>query len=640
MENLKSIKLFSLKAMCTYCNTEKLSVLHELKLYLDDLYYNTGEECVSNDLYDVLKDILIERDAGYVPPIGSKIRRSDNRVKIPFYMGSVDKITPSDQTVMDRWFVNNVCNEVLVTDKLDGVSGTFVYKDGKSKLYTRGDGQVGGDISYLIQYINSIPCNLQSDLAVRGELIIKKKVFEEKYYDEGEQASGKYRNSRNMVSGLVGAKTVRGGLTDIKFVAYEIIGESVMECPYVQLKKLKKFGFLVPNHKIVNAVDILSYVDLHNDFKRGSEYDIDGIVVQSNVSYDRNIDGNPSYMFAFKMNSEDSIYKTIVKDIEWSISGHGQIIPVAIVEPVKLSGITISRVTVSNAGLMKKKNIGPGAIINVTRSNDVIPFICGVVKGCDKLKYPDVPYKWDTNEVHLNVVDPSSEVSSEMEIKLFSKFFNKMSIKHVSDETVSKMYYSGLNTLIKIIGASKDDLMNVAGIKEKSATRIYDNIRIGLKGVKVSTLLGASGMFGYGIGVRRVEALMADIPDICGSNKRSDMKSRILNVSGFSELTAEKVFSNIDNAIYFIDEISKYATFASDTRVSDGLVGKIFCFSGFRSKELEQNITDRGGKTSTSVSKKTSGIIVIGDSTSGKVTKAVSLGVSVYTKEEFIKKFL
>ena len=269
----------------------------------------------------------------------------------------------------------------------------------------------------------------------------------------------------------------------------------------------------------------------------------------------------------------------------------------------------------------------------------MIPFICGVVKGCDELKYPDIKYKWDINNVHLTVVDTSVEVLDEMKVKLFSKFFKKMGIKHVSNETVSKMYYSGLNTLLKIIGATKNDLMNI--FKDKSATRVYDNIRDGLKGVKIAALLGASGAFGYGIGSRKVEALMADIPDICcGRMNRDEMKIRILNVSGFSELTAEKVISNIDNAIYFIDEISKYVTFDLDTRVSDSLVGLKFCFSGFRSKELEQNITDRGGKTVTSVSKSTSGIIVNGSLTSSKVTKAVSCGVLVYTKEEFIKKFL
>ena len=124
-----------------------------------------------------------------------------------------------------------------------------------------------------------------------------------------------------MVSGLVGAKTIRVGLTDIKFVAYEIVGDS-MECPYVQLKKLKKLGFLVPKHKIVRSksvVNTIAYIDIYNDFKCGTDYDIDGIVVQSNVSYDRNIDGNPSYMFAFMMTTDDSIYETIVKDIEWSV---------------------------------------------------------------------------------------------------------------------------------------------------------------------------------------------------------------------------------------------------------------------------------------------------------------------------------
>ena len=90
----------------------------------------------------------------------------------------------------------------------------------------------------------------------------------------------------------------------------------------------------------------------------------------------------------------------------------------------------------------------------------------------------------------------------------------------------------------------------------------------------------------------------------------------------------------------FIDQINEYVSFQTDTRISDTLVGKKFCFSGFRSKDLEQQIGDRGGKVVTSVSKKTSGLIVSNDENTTKVTKAVSCGVKIYTKEEFVKCFI
>ena len=199
------------------------------------------------------------------------------------------------------------------------------------------------------------------------------------------------------------------------------------------------------------------------------------------LKYDRNPSGNPSYMFAFKINSEDSINATRILDIEWNVSSWGKIVPVAIIEPIELPGNTIKRVSVSNAGLMKEKMIGPGAIINVTRSKEVIPFIVSVEKPCKKLKYPDVEYEWDKNNVHLVVIEATEETVATMDIKMFSNFFAKMGIKFVSSATVKKLYEHGFDTLLKIIGATKEDLMKQADFKEKSATRIIDNIKNGLK---------------------------------------------------------------------------------------------------------------------------------------------------------------
>lgn len=647
MNNLDKIQKYTRKEMKKYCKSTELSDLHALKLYIDDLYYNTNSPGMSDDLYDILKDMLIKRDPDYVPPVGAKIRHHENRVKLPYWMGSATKITPGEQKELDRWLDKNPCDVLVISEKLDGVSGTFTQVNGKKKLFTRGDGEVGADISYLIQYINTIP-DFKDDISVRGELIIRKDVFAKKYYYDGKtkkegKDSGKiYRNSRNMVAGIIGAKTIRAGLSDIEFVVYEIVGNYTMPKPSDQMKKLIKLGFtpaMYVEHKVPKLM--CNWISIHNRFKEESVYELDGIVVQSDITYDRNPSGNPSYMFAFKVNSEDSIHKTTVIDIEWSVSSWGQIVPVAIIDPIELPGNTIRRVTVSNAGLMRAKGIGPGSIINVTRSKEVIPFIVGVTKRCNEFKWPNMEFEWDENEVHLNVVDASPAIIAKMRVKLFSKFFAKMGIKHVSKATVTKMYDHGFDTLLKIIGASKKDLMTKADFREKSAIRVTENIKNGLHSVKVPELMGACGVFGFGVGRKRVIALMTDIPDLL-TTKRKGLKKRVLEIDGFSEIMADKVIDNIDYAVQFIDEIGKYVSFTHDTRVSDTLVGQKFVFSGFRSKELEQQIDDRGGKIVTSVSKKTSGIIVANKNgkETGKIAKAQGIGVKVYTKYEFIEKFI
>ena len=180
METIDTIQHMTSKEFTIYCNTEKLSILHNMKLILDDAYYNTENPKISNTIYDILKDILIKRDAKYIPPIGAKIRNNENRVKLPFWMGSSNKITPNNKNLLDRWYKQNPCETIFISEKLDGVSGIFIQKRGKRKLYTRGNGVTGGDISYIIQYIKNIP-NIDIDIAVRGELIIKKDIFNSKY---------------------------------------------------------------------------------------------------------------------------------------------------------------------------------------------------------------------------------------------------------------------------------------------------------------------------------------------------------------------------------------------------------------------------------------------------------------------------
>jgi len=638
----EKIREYTTSQMKEYCKKSNIKDLHSLKIYLDDLYYNTGQSVIKDKLYDALKDWLIKKDPGWIPPIGAKIRTNDNKSVLPYWMGSSSKITPDESNELNRWFDKNPSKKLCISDKLDGVSGMFVCKHGKKKLYTRGDGTEGSDISYLIQYINTFPKNEFKDITVRGELIIKKKVFNDKYYDRTKYKERSYKNSRNMVSGLVCAKTVRSGLFDVHFVAYEIVGDETMDKPSVQFNKLQNMGFTVAKHKIVNSQKKVEFfVELHNNFKKESEYEIDGVIVQSDVSYDRNSNGNPTYTFAFKVNSDENIHETTVLDIDWSITSWGQIIPVAIIDPVELPGNTIERVTVSNAGLMVEKGIGPGSIINVTRSKEVIPYIVSVVDKCDDIKWPDVEYKWDENKVHIIVSKPTPEIIATMRIKFFAKFFDKMSIKHVSEATVKKLYDNGFDTLLKIIGAGEKQLLKIDGIKQKSAERILNNIKNGLKGVKVHELLGAASVFGFGVGHKRVIALMTDIPDLL-TTKKKGLKKRILDVEGFSEIMAQKVYESIDNAVEFIDEISKFVSFIEDTRVSDVLVGQKFVFSGFRSKDLEQDIIDRGGKLVSTVSKKTNGIIINSNEgkQSTKIVKAESLGILIYTKEEFIKKYI
>lgn len=616
-----------------YFKTENLSILHKFKLYLDDLYYNTGDNNVEDNKYDLLKDILKIRDPNHKPSIGAKLRDGENRAKLPYWLGSTDKITPDEPDLLKRWKKDNIATSYIVSQKLDGVSCLLVHKNNKIKLYTRGDGVIGADISYLTGYFH-IP-ELKEDIAVRGELIIQKEIFEARHKET-------YKNPRNMVSGLIGGKTARKGLEDVNFVTYEIVGDN-MPKPSEQLKKLTKLGFMVVKYKLLDRNDLTMNImaELYLTFRDKSIYELDGLIIQSDLPYDRNISGNPEYMFAFKMLIEDSIHETTVKYIEWNISKWGQLKPVLIIEPVESSGITMNRATAHNAKYVKDNNLGPGAVIKITRSKEVIPYIVQVIVQASEPQMPVIEYTWDKTHVNISI----KKYDNTMCIKLISEFFAKLGIKHVSEATISKMFANGLDNLIKIIGASKKRLLQVPEFQDRSVERIYTNIHNGLQNVKISTVLGASGVLGFGIGRKRMDALLLDIPDILDVYKtksRSELRDLIMRIDGFSDITTTKIVGNLKYADLLIRKLSKYATFQEETRISDSLKGQKIVMTGFRNKMLEDDIIQRGGKVVGSVSKNTT-ILVVSKKEgklTGKLAKASELDIPIYTIEEFTKKFI
>jgi NAD-dependent DNA ligase len=624
------------KELNKYLKTENIENLKKLKVELDDLYYNTGESVIEDYRYDLLKETLKERDKTYTYSVGSKLREGDNRVDLPYWLGSLDKITPEEPDVLERWKKSNPSDEYVVLEKLDGVSCLLVCEDNKICLYTRGDGIIGADISYLLPYFNKIPKKL-GNVSIRGELIIKKSNFE-KYKTS-------YKNPRNMVAGIIGAKTSRKGLEDVDFITYEIVGNETMPIPTKQLEYLNIVGFSVAKHIVVSSINIERLSNLLIKLKEESEYEIDGIVISANEAYDRNRSGNPDYMFAFKMLLGDSIRETVVKNIEWNVSKWGQLKPVVILEPVELSGVTITRATAYNGKYIEDNKLGPGAIVKITRSKDVIPCIVDVVIQADKAQMPD-DYKWDKNHVNIMIGKKQKKIQEKaMCIKLISSFFAKLGIKYVSESTVSKMYNNGLDNILKILGASKERLLEVPEFQEKSAERIYNNIHNSIKNVKLAKILGASGIFGFGIGIKRMESLLLDIPDllvIYKNKSREELIEMITGVEGFSDIMAIHIVDNISYADLLVKKMSEFITFEEDKRVSSDMTGNKYVMTGFRDKKLEDDISKRGGKVTSSVSKNTTAVIVDkkNDKLTGKLSKANEIGVPIYTREEFIKLYL
>lgn len=712
-KKIAKISKYSDQDLQSYFDTEDIRILHEIKLYADDIYYNTGKSSGLNDWqYDMLKETIKRRDPHYLVPVGIRIRQHENRVKLPYWLGSMDKISVqtnaknvfwdehkeqvekevasnlgikgdlkdertwkkvSDETYkkfvtqfnerlnnmwkainddqqkvakwqkaalheyeleIAKWISDNKSDEYIIEDKLDGVSCLMVMTNGKIKLYTRGDGEVGADISYLAQYFSTIPKNLGVTLNVRGELIMKQNVFEKKYSKE-------YANPRNMVAGRIGGKTVRKGLDDIDFVVYEIVGNGTMDKPSDQLDYLDSLGFTTVRRELIKDITIDTLMETLIRFKSTSQYEIDGIIVQPNLPYERNTYGNPEYAFAFKMRLEGNLVEADVVGVDWNVSKWGRLKPRVEIKPVKLGGVTITWATGFNAKFIHDNSIGPGSVIEITRSGDVIPYIVKVVKKANEPDMPEIPYKW--NETGVDIY--TEEFGDEMCVKLIANFFAKLGIKHVGEKNVSKIYEAGYDTLLKIISASKEDFMEIPGFGSRLAERTHDNIHQGMRDLSLPTVLGASGVFGFGLGRKKITTLMDDIPNILEIYKKMTKKellNRVLRVEGFSDKTAQKIVENVEWADKFIAALKNFATFKETLTIGDNMKDMKIVFTGFRDKKLEEEVVARGGKITTSVSKNTTVLVVSSKAgkPSGKMKKALDLGVEVLDKQEFIDKYI
>ena len=652
----KISKFKTTEKLKSFLDDEHIDQLILLDEYLRDKYYNEGIQLIPDTKYDLIKETLKIRNPDWQEPIGAKIQEGDNRVELPFWLGSMDKIKQEEDNKIKNWITKNKIvdqpNKYIVSSKLDGVSCLAVFDNEKIKLYTRGDGTIGSDISHLKKYIKTIPNQLTVEkLAVRGELIIPEKVFQKKY-------SKLYQNPRNMIAGLIGSKTAREGLSDIHFVVYEIVGENKMPSPESQLKVLKENKFEVVKHIFTNEIDSNILTNFLIQMKKDSPYELDGIIIQTNIEYTRNKDKNPKYAFAFKVQG-DSIDTTVI-NVEWNVSQWGALKPIVNINPVKLSGVTISKATGYNGRFIVDNKIGPGAIVTIIRSGDVIPKIINVVKISDSGEpdLPIIPYKW--TDTHVDLIasgqdeEGNDDISNKMCVKRITRFFEKLNIKEIGQSRVQKLFDNGIDTLIKIISSSKQELIDGLD-SEKLGEKIYENIKTALTNIKPADLLGATGVFGEGMGQRKLEALFEEIPDILSMKSNSELKDLVMKTPGFSDISADLVIDNLKYAISFMDSIKPFiindtTNISKQKKVVDlhsdieqTLSKKIFVVSGFRDNgELKAEIEKRGGKLIDTWKADASGVIVgkkaVGQET-GKVKKALDKGIKVYTVDEFRAEF-
>lgn len=612
---------------------------------LSSIYYNTGKSVVSDNTYDTMKDVLEERDVEneFLKEIGAPV--SKLAVKLPYPMGSLTKIKPENDT-LDAW-VKKYKGPYVLSDKLDGTSAQF-YKESETvyKLYSRGNGTEGQDISHLIKYV--VPASVKTadipvGTSVRGELLISKEDFK--------KISNKMKNARNATSGLVNSKTIDKTIAALcQFVAYAVLHPPMTQLD--QMKFLQKLGFNVVHYKVVKELSNETLSEYLKSRRTESKFEVDGIVVADSSKVYKHEAGNPSHAFAFKTVLDDQVAQTKVVKIDWSATMDGYLKPVIEIEPVDLSGVTITHATGFNAKYVVDNKLGPGAIVKIVRSGDVIPHILEIIKPAKEAQMPeDMEYEWNATGVDIVLKDLYGSQHDAVTIKLISHFFKKLGVKFISEGIVTKLVNAGYKSIPAILSADEDDLAQINGIGKKTVDKFFTNVKEALKKTDLATFIAATHVLGRGISTKKLDELIARYPNLMNEtwNKKT-FKEKIIEVEGFSDITADKIIENFKAFKELFDQINKIIDISHLSKVHEDvpaaaaqcaeLEGKTIVFTGFRDKDLEKMVKICKGKVTTSVSKNTS-MVVTNDPTSGssKLLEAAKLKVKIMTKDDFINKY-
>lgn len=609
--------------------------LEEIITFASDKYYN-NKPVITDALFDILIDYLrhINPKSKVLKNIGATVK---NKVKLDYWLGSMEKIK-TENNQLENW-VKKYKGPYNISDKLDGVSGLLVYTyDEQIKLFTRGDGTDGTDITNLVKYLN-LPdyktinkyCtknNIKGEsnlIAFRGELIIKDKTFNKNWGD-------KFKNARNTVSGLVNSKKINPELVkDTDLLLYEVVD------PFYPINKqldiVRDLDFNVVPNETVNVNLTFDYLHQYLEKRREvSEYTIDGIIITSTKKHDRNTEGNPDYAFAYK--NIYYIVETKVIDIEWNVSKDGYIKPTAILEPVDIGGVKIKRATAFNAKFVVDNKIGKGCKIEIIRSGDVIPYIKSVITPAKKVELPEGHW----NETNVDLIADNLE-TDDILTKSMYHFFSSLDTKGLGEKVIEKMVDAGYNSILKIIQAK--DFLDVEGFKEKSSTNAVESIKKALTDVKLAKLMGASNKLGHGLGERKMQQVLDVYPNLMKDYtkwSKKEFTEKIIEINGWDTKTAELLISNFNDFVKFYESIKPYISLQEKKKTTSKFENITFVFTGFRDKELEEKIVSQGGKIGSSVSKNT-GYLVIKDDTveSEKINKAKEIGVKIISKEKLIK---
>ena len=636
-------------------------------------YYVKDEPTITDQEFDkYLRELeeLEEKYPEYKNPdspterVGGEVIDSFKKVTHERPMMSLSDVFSESEVInFDERIKKEGINPKYVCElKIDGLSVSLLYKDGVLvRAATRGDGTIGEDITHNAKTIKTIPLKLKEkiDIEVRGEIFMSKKSLEKANIERIKNGEKPLQNARNAAAGSMRQ-------LDSKVAAKRNLDTFIYHLPNPEdygitshmeaLEFMKNLGFKVnPNNRLVNNIsEVLAFIDEKTKTRNDLPYDIDGIVIKVNNLREQADLGftakYPKWATAYKFPAE--VVLTKLRDIIFTVGRTGQITPNAVLDPVIVMGSTISRATLHNEDYVKEKDLQIGDIVSIRKAGDVIPEV--VERKLERRDASVIPFKMiencpicDTKLVkkkdQVDYYCPNDECPSrKVESLIHFASRDAMNIEGLGEKIMEDFFNFGFITKIPDIyrlQSHREDLTRLEGYGEKSVT----NLLSAIEKSKENSL--EKLIFGLGIphvGSKTAKILASNFHTLDNlMEKDFDSLNSIADIGNIIAKSIIDYFRNSDNK-NMIEELRNFGLnfdYLGKKIVNNPFfAGKTFVLTGslqiYTREEGKELIESLGGKTSSSVSKKTAAVIV-GENPGKKYDKAVELNIPIITEEEF-----
>ncbi len=658
--------------------TQAKKRVKELRKQLDyyaKLYYDEDNPAISDFEYDMmmneLKNLekefpnLIDKDS-LTQKVGGTVKEGFEKVvhEVPlqslqdiFSFEELEEFRERVKKAEEKYEIKE--NKFVVETKIDGLSVSLEYKNGEFvRGATRGNGEVGEDVTKNLKTIKNIPKKLKENIniIVRGEVFIGKKEFDEMNEEREVLGETLFANARNAAAGSLrqlDSKIAASRPLDIFIFNVQKIEDKNFNSHYEELLYLEKIGFNVNPVKIpCETIDesIKAIKKIGNDREKLS-FGIDGAVIKVDNLELREKMGTtaktPRWAIAYKYPPEKK--ETLLKDIICQVGRTGAITPMAILEPVKVAGSTISKTTLHNEDFIKERDLKIGDTVVIQKAGDVIPEVVGVNKkkrnGTEKdFEMPKVcpvcgaPAVREDGEAALRCTGIECPAKSLRTIIHFASR-EAMNIDGLGYKIIEQLIEKGLiSNIADIYTLTLEDVASLKKNGTKFAQNLIDSIE-NSKQNDLYRLIAALGIRHVGVKGAKILAKKYKTMD----NLMNASFESLALVDDIGEITADSIYTFLknDQTIDLINRLKKSGVnmkAIEDENADNRFEGKTFVLTGSLEKYTRQEASDIiekfGGKVSGSVSKKTS-YVLAGEEAGSKLTKAQNLGIAIISEEQF-----